>query len=246
MVHFYMIATSEVHFLAELFIRSLPHQDFLMTICGEGNNFLKRHAEIIPLPPQLPNMPHWYSGLGCIKPKGDITVLVDADLLVLTTNNLKFTNAISGVLAYASPKIDWKKLSISKLDYKHSIEKTPCPFYVNLGLVVMPNQHVEEISARLVYFLKHVEEIYPNHYHRPQLAMCLALQGLPVEPLPLSWNMPDLYDLSPKEVYIAHLLKTKSIVGSWESLKHFVQLPHENGLMKKIQDKLKFILKTRY
>jgi hypothetical protein len=253
-IHFYMIVSGkeEIQFQAELFIRSISF-NCEITICGEGNSFLRKHADIIPLPKSNLN-PSWYAGLGCVPQKGDVTIYADADILLMgridhiADTCIKHRGA-TGVVAYASPKIDWKSLYEKcgvhwpGLKYSHSVEGSPCPFYVNLGFVAVPSSFVPAINEAMLKFIRASNNVYPEHYHRPQFAMCLAIEhlGLPKAELPLKYNCPDLYNKITENAVVAHLLQTKSEMKNWRDLKEFIKKPPRNKVVERVQRRLKLI-----
>ena len=249
-----MIATDreDIQFQAELFVRSLPFKCDI-TICGEGNQFLRRHAEIIPLPESNLN-PGWYAGLGCAPQKGDVTIYTDADIMLMEdidyiVNACMKGQGATGVIAYASPKIDWREMyercgvKWPGSSYKHSVEGSPCPFYVNLGFVAVPSKFIPALNEAMLRFIRSSDNVHPGHYHRPQFAMCLAIEhlGLPKISLPMKYNCPDLYNKITDDAVVAHLLQTKSEVKNWKDLKQFIKKPPRNKVVEKVQRRMKLI-----
>jgi hypothetical protein len=164
------------------------------------------------------------------------------------------TTSVCGVIAYSSPfkqKSDWRKLfsgcniSYPEKSYQHPYEKTNCPFYVNLGFVAVPTTFIPYLNEYLPYYLELTDKIFPGHYHRPQLAMCLAIQKLPCTALPLRCNYPDLFDDMHEGIdkaLIIHLLRAKSLVHNWDEVR---TMPAYNEVGKRVQSRLKMISKLR-
>lgn len=253
MIHFYLIVSGkeEFKFQAELFIRSISFPCHI-TICGEGNAFLKKHAEIIPMP-KSDFDPEWYAGLTCIPQKGDVTIYADADILLLNsidriTSECRRLQGAAGVIAYASPKVSWKRLYEDcgvvwgGNAYEH-IRGGKCPFYVNLGFVAIPSDRIPEMNRAMDRFLRSSDKVYPGHYHRPQFAMCLAIEHLrlPKISLPLRYNCPDLYDDVNEDAAVVHMLHTKSEIKGWADVGKFLQKTPKNKIVELVRRRLKVI-----
>ena len=228
MIHFFVTSSGKSYeFQTELFLRSLQTQEknFALTVCGSATRYVSRFAEVIPLPQSKFNPP-WYAGLTCVPQKGDITIYADADILIAGKLDIFHKPIVQGVIAYANPKIDWQHLFQTanlpcNLDYKYSVEDGACPYYVNIGFVAVPSYLIPQLNELLHFYLEVCERVYPGHYHRPQLSMCLALEHLKVNRtvLPIKYNFPDLYNLDDKDAVVFHLLKTRSKLHDWKSLK---------------------------
>lgn len=273
MIHFYMVLSGnpQLEFQAELFLRSLDlfgKVPYCLTVCqGPGetiaNDYVRKAAQIV-YRPRSTLKPEWYTCLGCVPQRGDITIYTDADIMVL--GDLSYiertcldSRAVCGVPAYSTPnnygKIGWKKLfegcgvPFPGLNHTYSVHEGKCPFYVNLGFVAIPSSHVPYFNEAMPRFLEASDKVYPGHYHRPQFAMCLSAEssGLNKVELPLWCNYPDLFKFLDRDVEKAitvHMLQTKSDVKNWRELKEFVKKPPRNGVVKRVQSAMSRLLRV--
>lgn len=231
MIHFYMILSGnpKLEFQAEVFIRSLElfgKVDYCLTICQGQNDklfspILRNKAEVIKH-----SGPSWQSGFSCVPIKGEITVYTDADIMIcddLTPMMEQCQNKVGGVLAYVDPLINWKKL-FGEVPWERMYDFPSggkCPYYINLGFVAVPTKFIPALNEAFPKWMKHSQEVYPGHYHKPQFAMCLSVESLklPRIPLPIRWNAPDLFpDLFVDNPAVVHLLDTKSKVYNWKDV----------------------------
>lgn len=235
MIHFFMILSGkpELEFQAEVFVRSLDlwgKVDYSLTICQGFQDklhspLLRNRADVVTY-----SGDSWHSGFGYVPQKGDVTIYTDADILICNDLNPMLemcAGKVGGVIAYKSPKIDWKTLFGGcgvkwQRTYKQPLSGE-CPYYVNLGFVAVPSQYVPALNESMLKFLRASECILPGHYHKPQFAMSLSVESLnlPRITLPIRYNQPDLFpQLLKEEPTVMHLLLTKSRVKNWGSVRH--------------------------
>lgn len=258
--HFYTIAYGKrSQFHAELFARSLelfggiPYELTIAVAKGEEVSLFLRKFNIVENHNTEFN-PTWYGAIAQVpQSNSDITILIDADIII--NNNLTelletSSQKVCGVLAYRSPFENteaWHKLGMTKLNYKYILDKAPCPYYINLGLVAMPTPLVRPLADCILQFVRKAEKVFPGHFHRPQFALSMALEHLqaPRKVLPLYFNYPDMIkEGQPEKAIALHLLHSKSFLTSWEDVKRFLKVKDVLPVQKIINQRLQTIYNT--
>jgi hypothetical protein len=213
-VHFVwpITANQKMIFMSKLLIKSATKIDAYFTILVTSNQYasayraLKNFADVQHYTPDPQFVHPWVSTPKWdVKPKGDIVLGLDSDLIVWNTKNLKnYINKcfneqkIFGTIGYSNPLtngLTWKELfseygMIDDYQYVFQEDNTPAPYYINNGAVLIPS---DMLSVFRFYHKKWLIELNKRtnyHFHVSQIANTFAIKesGLPHGSLPIYFN----------------------------------------------------------
>ena len=204
---------SNMEFELELLLKSWEQvgrcKKYFCTVFAHGtveSKLIKSRAEIIEYEcnPDLA-YPWWTCPRWDVKPKGDIVIGLDSDVVVLNPvqpflEESLAINKVRGVLGKNSPfeslESQWKTLfEICGVDdyekYNHPHDGLECPYYINHGVVVMPLCHLERMRAFTKQAIQKVHSHIEYIYWFPQIITSLAIQmsNTPHELMPEKYNL---------------------------------------------------------
>ncbi len=166
---------------------------------------LKKIAEVLTYKPHSYLLDPWSTTPKWnIKPKGDIIIGTDADVMVWN-QDLVIQEAekclknkrLSGTIGYAAPisisewEFLFKKYKIEEnFMYQYTNTKEKAPFYINNGVVMMPSEILPIFRECYQRWLLEINKWHYKSYYICQIATTFAIKELqlPVASMPRTFN----------------------------------------------------------
>lgn len=185
---------------------------------------LKNKVEVLPYDPDPIFLDPWgVTPKWDVKPRGDVVVGLDADVMVWSAKNCQKDfnlcynqNSICATMAYKMPNInfknewtiqDWENLSKKfniKLNYDYwSIESNQKgPFYFNNGAVLIPKNLLNNFRNSLKYWLKEINKYYKDLYFFAQVANVFVINQLNLKhiSMPNVFNYLEIFNREMKQI----------------------------------------------
>lgn len=220
----------------------------------------------------------------CVPADSDFAILADADTMILRPiddllSRLIEVPAIAGVIAHypfpqfpgEHPQDKWASLARDwagrdmPLTYEHSLMRPTdppwlraCPFYINFGFVVVPQQLLEPLGSTYRWLTEQVPPVLRDPFFGAQVALTLAIYKHDVarHALDIRYNFPndrtaeELHPSSLDDVRVIHYLRTEQfdrnqIFATRKDFDGFLALP-VTGSSRILQDHVRRIAGGHY
>jgi hypothetical protein len=148
------------------------------------STYLQRNIEILYTPH------YWELGAPCrwfVKPRRPMCVFIDVDVVACSDLSPMYeldNNVAHGVTAFKTHFDDqeWFSIGLTQEDRKN---------YFNMGMVVIPSEHIKEIGSRLFEVYPDIQNKFPEKaYYSGQISLTYILKSMKIKSncLPSKFN----------------------------------------------------------
>ena len=183
--------------MSKILIKSAEGMNCYFTIMvqkeeyGKATKYFKNIAEVLPYSASPKFAEPWvWTPKWDIEPKGDIVLGLDSDVVIFNQKILLDfikksyeKKIIYGTIAYESPFSHdiWENL-FNKYEMKDSFKyeflktNTPAPYYINNGVVIMPNDFIDVFRFYHKKWLFELNNNFYNLFYISQVATTFAIK----------------------------------------------------------------------
>lgn len=228
-----------------ILIRSSKDIDCHHTIWVQENEYkrvnykLKTIAEVLPYKTSSELLEPWaITPKWDIEPKGDVIVGLDADVMIWNkdsviqiANDCLKNEKIYGTIGYVAPFdiSEWIKLFSEynledDFSYKYTNTLEKCPYYINNGVVMMPNKFLTDFRNCYKKWLFEVNKFHYNLYYMCQVATTMAIKEskLPVVAMSRYFNYTEVDnpELELDKAVFLHYNETRNQLPNIKNIKN--------------------------